>query len=181
MLSTEQWRPWYVRTYARQRTILTISQKELKEGKRETAWSRQGRLFLYGIWLWNLAVDRTGKVALYLEANRHEQQGVQDGRRRDPRINMSNIGPIHEPFRAADSPYRSEVWVMKKTTGICVCTAPNLSMFISWRLLSSCQDYLSGPFITKHLFSILYEAMVHEDWVTYISLGAYCELQQHHF
>jgi hypothetical protein len=36
---------------------------------------------------------------------------------------------------------------------------------------SSCQDYPPDPSITKHFFSIFYEAMVHEVWVTSPSAG----------
>ena len=50
-------------------------------------------------------------------------------------------------------------------TGICVYSFTRFSMLISWRFISSCQDQTPGPFITKHLFSTLYESTVHEDWV----------------
>jgi hypothetical protein len=60
-----------------------------------------------------------------------------------------------------------------------VCTALRASLYAhQLKVYSSCQDHHPDPFITKHLFSILYEAMVHEDGVTFDTLGIYYDCKQ---
>ena len=59
---------------------------------------------------------------------------------------------------------RVRVMNINRTRHLCVQLYEPFSMLISWRFISSCQDYLPDPFITKHLFSTLYVLTVHEDW-----------------
>ena len=58
-------------------------------------------------------------------------------------------------------------------TGICVYSFTRFSMLISWRFISSCQDQLRDPIITKHFHSISLWVSVHDDWGHSFSIPRY--------